>query len=123
MTLLVSKDFMPKDEVPISKKYHHFQVDDLPIIEVLEKLDYKKLLIDYQQKHGKPKNPIRRRKNTKFKVPESMTCPRCGAPHIYLYDNTGGRGQYLCKICKTNFNDKNRFLKLLFLNVPIVRVL
>lgn len=28
MTLLVSKDFMPKDEVPVNKRYHHFQVDD-----------------------------------------------------------------------------------------------
>nr|WP_230869453.1 hypothetical protein [Iocasia fonsfrigidae] len=117
LTLLVSKDFMPKDEIPISKKYHHLQVDDLPIIEVLEKLDYQELIIAYEQEHGKPLKPVRRR-NAKYKVPESMTCPRCGAPYIYLYDNTGGRGQYLCKICKTNFNDKNRFSKTVIFKCP-----
>jgi len=117
MTLLFSKDFMPKDEVPVSKRYHHLQVDELPIIEVLEKLNYQELLIEYQQEHGKALKPINRR-NAKYKVPESMTCPRCGAPHTYLYDNTGGRGQYLCKVCKTNFNDKNRFSKTVIFKCP-----
>ncbi len=40
LTLLVCKDFMPKDEVPINKRYHHLQVDNLPIIEELDKLDF-----------------------------------------------------------------------------------
>jgi len=28
-----------------------------------------------------------------------MTCPLCDAPHQYIYDNNGGNGQYLCKVC------------------------
>ena len=118
MTLLLSKDFMPKDDIPISKGYHHLKVDNLPIIEVLVKFDYQKLIADYQKENGKALKPIRRHKNSKNKVPESVTCPRCGAPHVYLYDNTDGRGQYLCKVCNTNFNDKNRFSKTVIFKCP-----
>lgn len=118
MTLLIGKDFMPKDEVPIQKRYQKMQVDILPIIETLEKFDYKKLLLEYQEKHGKPLNPVKHRKNTKYQIPESLTCPRCGAPHAYLYDNTGGRGQFLCKVCGCRFNHKNRFSKTVVFKCP-----
>lgn len=37
-------------------------------------------------------------------------CPICNAPHNYLYDNNGGRGQYLCKICNNTFNPNNYHL-------------
>jgi len=37
-------------------------------------------------------------------VSVDTVCPRCGAPHTYIYDNTGGRGQLLCKVCSLRFN-------------------
>ncbi len=40
-------------------------------------------------------------------VPEHVHCPCCNAPHNYIYDNTGGRGQFWCKVCDTHFNRHN----------------
>ncbi|MEW6621779.1 MAG: DDE-type integrase/transposase/recombinase [Bacillota bacterium] len=43
-------------------------------------------------------------------MPADIICHRCGAPHTYLYDNTGGRGQLWCKVCGLKFNkDKSDF--------------
>jgi len=94
------------------------QVDPLPVIETLEKLDYQKLLADYLTANGKELKPIKRHKNSRNVVPDSITCPQCNAPHNYLYDNTGGRGQYTCKVCGCNFNDNNRFSKTAILKCP-----
>jgi transposase-like protein/ribosomal protein L37AE/L43A len=44
---------------------------------------------------------VRRRGKT---VPSDVHCPYCGAGCEYLYDNTGGLGQYLCKVCGSHFN-------------------
>ena len=90
----------------------------MPIIEIIETYDYKKLLIDYQIENGKKLKPINRRKNSKSKVPNTITCPRCGAPHIYIYDNNGGKGQFQCKICNCNFSYKNRFSKAAIIKCP-----
>lgn len=114
---MTSKNIYPKSDVPISKKYQHLQVDSLPVIEVLEKFDYKKLLADYQNKHGKPLKAVQRRKNS-TKVPNTVFCPRCKAPHIYLYDNNGGKGQFWCKVCDCHFNYKNRYSKAAILKCP-----
>lgn len=38
--------------------------------------------------------------------------------HAYLYDNNGGRGQYLCKVCDTTFNPKNYYQKSVVLRCP-----
>ncbi|MGI6776692.1 MAG: DDE-type integrase/transposase/recombinase [Acetivibrionales bacterium] len=90
-----------------SHKYNKFTVDKLPVVKTLEKLDYKHLLNEYISQHGKELKPIKHRgKNT---VPEETICPRCGAPHQYIYDNTGGRGQYLCKVCSLRFNKGKSF--------------
>jgi hypothetical protein len=67
-------------EQPVNKPYRKLQVDDLPILEPLEKLDYQTLLTGYLDKHGKPLKPIQRRSNSKVTVPQSMNCPKCGAP-------------------------------------------
>src|SRR5690625_2842441 len=83
----------------------------MPIIETFEKLDYKILLDDYENKHGKPLKPVIRRKNSVVKIPANLTCPRCSAPSAYLYANNGDKGQYLCKVCECLFSKKNRFLK------------
>lgn len=32
-----------------------------------------------------------------------MICPRCSAPHDYLYDNNGGNGQFKCSVCSCTF--------------------
>jgi len=75
--LLTGKNITPKLDKPISKKYRYLQVDDLPIIEVFEKLDHKKLLAEFKAKNGKELKPIKRHKNAKHKVPHNIYCPRC----------------------------------------------
>lgn len=118
LTLLIGKSMFDKPkETPVNKPYRKLQVDDLPIIETLEKLDYKLLLKEYQETKGKPLKPVQRRKNS-TPVPTSMICPKCGAPSDYLYVNNGGKGQYLCKVCECLFSVKNRYLKELVLKCP-----
>lgn len=103
---------------PIDKPYRKLEVDQMPIIETLEKLDFKKLLDDYQDKHDKPLRPVIRRKNSVVKVPANLTCPKCSAPSDYLYANNGDKGQYQCKVCTCLFSKKNRFLKEAVLKCP-----
>jgi len=116
LVLLTCKNIYTKSKVPISKKYQTMIIDKMPIIERLEKLDYKLLLSVYKDKNGKELKPIKRRK--KSNVPITLTCPRCDAPHDYLYDNTGGRGQFKCKICDYNFNYKNYYSKDVIIKCP-----
>ena len=94
-----------KDDSLFSPKYNKLKVDKLPIIHVPEKKDYKQLLEQHIKEHGKPLKPIKSR--GKNPVPDDVHCPCCNAPHIYIYDNTGGRGQFSCKICSTNFSRHN----------------
>lgn len=107
-----------KREKPINKKYRKLKVDDMPIFEKIQKYDYKQLLEEYKQKHGKELKPVKYRKNSKNITPENITCPCCNAPSKYIYDNSGGRGQYLCKVCKSTFNRKNLFSKSVILRCP-----
>lgn len=88
-----------------SPKYKKLAVDKLPIIKTFEKLDFNQLLKEFKITYGKDKKPV----NSRGKNPVSpdTICPRCGAPHIYIYDNTGGRGQLWCKVCDLHFN-KNK---------------
>lgn len=79
---------------PVNKPYRKLQVDQMPIIEYIKKLDYKKLLLEYFMEHGKQLNPLKPHKGYKNRVPNTVACPSCGAPHHYLYDNTVGKGQY-----------------------------
>jgi transposase-like protein/transcription elongation factor Elf1 len=101
---------------PVNKTYRKLVVDEMPTIKALDKLDYKQLISEHFKDTGKPLNPIRRRKPST--VPKTMVCPRCNAPHDYLYDNTAGRGQYLCKVCECTFNKKNYYLKNLLFCCP-----
>lgn len=119
LTLLIGKNMFDKPtEKPVNKPYQKLQVDELPIIETLQKLDYQILLKEYLEKNGKPLKPVQRRSNTKGKVPSSMKCPRCGAPSDYLYANNGGKGQYQCKVCACLFNKKNQYAKEAILKCP-----
>ncbi|MEN6325483.1 MAG: DDE-type integrase/transposase/recombinase [Syntrophomonas sp.] len=90
-----------------SPKYNKFTVDKLPVIKAIEKLDYKLLLAEYKSQNGRELKPVKPRGNNP--VPTGTICPRCGAPHQFLYDNTGGRGQFLCKVCSFRFNKNKGF--------------
>ena len=103
---------------PVNKPYRKLEVDDMPVIETLEKLDYQELLKDYQATHDKELKPVRRRKNSVVNVPTTMTCPKCSAPAAYLYANNGDKGQYQCKVCACLFSKQNRYLKEAVLKCP-----
>ena len=116
--LLVGKTmFSHTSDEPVKKEYKKLQVDKMPIFEIPEKLDYKVLLNTYFESHKKELAPIKLRKN-KPVVSKEIKCPKCSAPHQYLYDNNGGRGQYRCKVCSTAFNPKNYFQKSVILKCP-----
>lgn len=96
-----------------SPKYNKYAIDKLPVLKYFNPLDYKKLLIEYRNSHGKELKPVNLR--GKHPIPEGTVCPRCGAPHSFLYDNTGGRGQIWCKVCDLHFSRyKNDFKPVTF---------
>lgn len=99
-----------------SPKYNKLTVDKLPVIKKVEPLNYILLLEEYQSKHGKSLKPIKSR--GKNPVSSDCVCPRCGAPHTYIYDNTGGRGQLLCKICNHRFIKGKTDFKSISLQCP-----
>ena len=84
-----------------SPEYQKLTVDKLPIVKKFHKQDWRFLLEYFQWLGDKPLKPIQRR-NGKT-IPEDTKCPLCDAPHHYLYDNNGGKGQYQCKICGQTF--------------------
>jgi len=97
-----------------SPKYQKFKTDILPVILKPEKHDYLFLNEYYKWKYGKGVTPIKRRKATT--VPENYVCPRCGAPHEYLYDNNGMGKEFLCKMCGQTFvNGKNTMSPLILM--------
>lgn len=108
---------IPKVDKPIDKKYGKLAVDLLPKIETLEKLDYKEILQTHLLASGKEIKPVSRRKSS-TPVDTSIVCPRCNAPHQYLYDNNGGKAQYQCKLCKTTFKPNNKFKKEAIIKCP-----
>jgi len=85
----------------ISPEYQKFKTDKLPIIIKFEKQDYRFLLEYYLWKYNEPLKPVNRRKSSN--VSEDIVCPRCNAPHLFIYDNNGGRGAYKCKVCAQCF--------------------
>ena len=86
-----------------SPEYQKFKVDEPPIIIKREKFDYKELIEYFHKRYNKRIKPIIR-KSSKCNIPESTGCPRCGATHEYLYDNNGGKGQFLCAVCSHTFS-------------------
>jgi len=110
--------FDKPEEKPINKPYRKLQVDELPIIDTIVKLDYQVLLQEYLDNYGKPLKPVKRHSNTKVQVPSHLNCPKCGAPSSYLYANNGEKGQYHCKVCSCLFSQKNHYLKKAILRCP-----
>jgi len=86
-----------------SPKYQKFKTDKLPIIRRFIKQDYRFLLEYYLWKYGKLLKPVQRRNGKS--ISKDIICPLCGAPHQYIYDNNGGKGQYQCKVCGQTFNN------------------
>ncbi|GIN09423.1 hypothetical protein J1TS1_35680 [Shouchella clausii] len=105
-------------EQPVNQPYRKVQVDGLPIIESLQKMDYNILLKDYYEEKGKPLKPVKRHAKSKTTVPSNLSCPKCRAPADYLYANNGEKGQYQCKVCACVFNQKNQYAKEAILKCP-----
>ena len=99
-----------------SPKYNKLKIDKLPIVKVPEKKNYKKLLSQHLANTGKALKPISRRRKSSVSI--DMRCPCCNAPADYIYDNTGGRGQFCCKICDAYFNEHNYIANPIELHCP-----
>jgi transposase-like protein/ssDNA-binding Zn-finger/Zn-ribbon topoisomerase 1 len=103
--LLFIAKFIPLKQLAFddsnSPSYQKFKTDKLPVIKKFFKQDYTFLLEYFLWKEGKPIKPVQRRNGKS--IPEDTVCPLCGAPHQYLYDNNGGKGQYQCKVCGQTF--------------------
>jgi len=103
--LVFGKSFKPKAEKCVDKEYMKLSVDPLPIFcepPVQQIWHYEELLEKYRKEHDKELKPVRRRGVSI--PPEEAVCTWCGAPHIYVYDNNGGRGEYQCKVCNSLFS-------------------
>lgn len=101
ITILFGKLVSIVPDEPVRKEYRKLEVDELPKLQRKELLDYNELLKNHYLEKGRHLNPVNSRGGNQ--VPKTTICPRCKAPHYYIYDNNGGKGQYLCKICKTPF--------------------
>ena len=99
-----------------SPKYQKFAADELPVIKTFHKQDWRFLLEYYLWKYGKPLMPVKRRNGDD--MPRCMVCPVCDAPHEYIRDNNGGRGQYKCKVCGANFVTGEKLISPLRLYCP-----
>ena len=99
-----------------SPDYQKFKTDKLPVIKKFEKIDFQFLCEYYKWKYNKTTKPIIRRNGKE--IPETIFCPRCGAPHHFIYDNNGGKGEYLCKVCSLSFQNGKKVTKPLILTCP-----
>lgn len=118
LTLLIGRGlfFNKPEEKPVDLSYRKLEVDNLPIVQSIEKKDFRQLLQKYEEENGKVLRPIKRRSKTRISL--SLSSPVCGAPSEYLYANNGAGGQCECKVCGTLFSEKNRYAKELILKCP-----
>ncbi len=101
-----------------SPEYQKFKVDAPPVIIKREFYDYLALIDYFFRRYGKRIKPVSVRNNSKRFVPEDTFCPRCGAPHNYLYDNNGGKGQYQCSVCSCTFKTGEQHKKPITFKCP-----
>jgi transposase-like protein len=101
-----------------SPKYQKFKIDELPIIiQHNQEWTYKDLIPYYEKRYGKKIKPVNRRSESD--ISEDCSCPRCNAPHLFLYKNNGSKGQMMCKVCDSKFSpEDNRFSKTSVLKCP-----
>lgn len=85
-----------------SPKYQKFLTDKLPVIKPFIKQDWQLWNEYYRLRYGKAVKPVKTQKGKTRNVTADTICPLCGAPHEFIYDNSGGRGQFKCKICGQN---------------------
>lgn len=120
--IIFLSNFIKVDEVnhlndePDDVKYRLFNVDDAAIIEPfvsIEHKDYKQLIKDNNIK------PIKRRNGKDIKL--DISCPCCGAPKDYLYDNSGKGIQFECKVCSYIFSNNANKQKDIILKCPHCR--
>jgi transposase-like protein/rubredoxin len=97
--LLFGRNYKPKSEKCTDKKYLKLSVDPLPLF---GKPKTEKIYDCNELIKTKGIKPVKRRSGKS--VCTDVSCPYCGASHEYLYDNTGGRGQFECKVCGSLFN-------------------
>jgi len=105
----------PKNDLS-SPKYQRFSVDAPPLVRQIKKLDYKELIKEHARTFGKELKPVNRRRECV--LPADTCCPYCGAPLAYLYDNDGGGGQVLCKVCNNRFEVGKQLPSQAFLQCP-----
>ena len=99
------KAYKPKVEKCIDKEFMKLSVDPLPIFgdpAIKQTPHYTELLEKYRLEHGKDLRTVHRRGGVV--PPDDATCPYCGAPPDYVYDNNGGRGAFYCKVCESTFS-------------------
>ena len=116
LKFIASNINLHKDEELPNYPYKKLVVDKPPIIKEVKLLNYKDLLKEHLMSTGKEVKPVSLRKDSS--VPKDAVCSRCGAPHQYLYDNNGGRGQLLCKVCKNTFDKNTRQFKVTRIHCP-----
>lgn len=107
----------PTSADSVSPNYQKFKVDKLPKIIKFQKVDYKLLIEYYLLRYHYAVKPVKHH-NCKDTVPSDVVCPRCSAPHDYIYDNNGGRGNFLCKVCSQSFNHGDLISKSISLACP-----
>ena len=109
--LLIIEELSPKKKGfdPKSPKYKLFSVDTPPVVREVQKQNYRELIKREQELFGKTIKPVKSRGGKS--VPTSVSCPFCDAPHTYIYDNSNGRGQFLCKICTSTFFVENTVIR------------
>jgi putative transposase len=106
-------DLQPRDKFKEQHpSYRDFYVDSMaPLKKSPEEestLHFKDLLRSYHTAHGSPLKPINLRKKTTA-VPDTVICPHCQAPSIYLYLNNGRmKSQVKCKVCLKTFSLEKR---------------
>ena len=96
----------PKVKSGVNKPYQKFKFfDKAPIVANPFIKNYSEFIEELWASTGKTIKPVK-----SSKVPSNIICPFCHAPHNYLYDNNGGRGQFLCKVCSHTFNINHKYV-------------
>lgn len=84
--------------------YADFKIDEPPVFSKKPPVQLSFQDIARQAlEDGTPLSPVKRRSSKPFSF--QGTCPFCGAPKEYIYDNNG-KGQFACKACHNTFTLK-----------------